>query len=119
MIYVYRLATDPEPLYDRDTPALIVIALVSLTAIGLFALGLHFLRSGYTRWAGVVGVVIGTGSLIGLTAILGLRPGPEPAFFVALVAFVGVLCIGIMLARRQGPSTVESLVEVSRADGVR
>jgi len=119
LFYVYRLAADPGPLYDRDTPVPIVILLVSLTAIGLLALGLHLLRAGYPRWAGMTAAVLGTAALIGLALTLVLRRGPEPAFFVELVAFVGVLCMGITLVRQQGQPAVESLVETSRADGVR
>lgn len=55
LVYVCRLATDPGPLYDRDVPVPMVIALVTLTASGLLAVGLHLLLAGYPRWAGLTG----------------------------------------------------------------
>lgn len=110
-IYVYRVATEPEPLYDRGTPVPIVTLLVTLTAIGVLALGIHLLRAGYPRWAGIAAAVMGTAALIGMALILILRPGPEPTFFVELLGFVGVLCIGIMLMRWRGRQPLGYVVE--------
>lgn len=119
LFYVYGLATDPGPLYDRDTPVPMVIVLVGLTAVGLLALSLHFLRAGYPRWAGFTGTVAGTAAVVGLTVILVLQPGPEPMFLVELVAFIGILCIGIMLVRQRGQLPVEAGLGASQADGAR
>lgn len=104
LIYVYRLATDPGPLYDRDTPVPMVVVLIALTAVGVLALSLHFLGAGYPRWSSLTGAVSGAGALVGLALILILRPGPEPAFAVELIAFLGILSIGVMLVRRHGRS---------------
>jgi hypothetical protein len=119
LFYVYRLATDPGPLYDRDTPVPMVIVLVGLTAVGLLAVSLHFLRAGYPRWAGSTGAVVGVAALVGLAVILILRPGPEPMFLVELLAFLGILCIGIMLVRQRAQLPVEEALGASKADGVR
>lgn len=118
LFYVYRLATDPGPLYDRDTPVPMVIVLVGLSAVGLLAMSLHFLRAGYPRWAGFTGAVVGAAALVGLAAILILQPGPEPMFFVEFLTFIGILCIGIMLVRQRGQRPVPASLEGSQADGV-
>lgn len=119
LFYVYRLAIDPGPLYDRDTPVPIAIVLVILTSLGLLALGLHFLRAGYPRWAGFTGTVVGAAALVGLALILILQPGPEPTFLVELLAFLGILSIGTMLLRQRGQRPVEAALEASKADGIR
>jgi hypothetical protein len=108
LFYVYRLAIDPAPLYDREVPVPMVIVLVALTAIGLLALGLDFLRVGYPRWAGLMGAVAGVGTLIGLALILILRPGSEPTFAAELFAFLGLLGIGIMMVRQRRQTAGES-----------
>lgn len=118
LFYVYRLATDPGPLYDRDTPVPMVIVLVGLTAVGLLAVSLHFLRAGYPRWAGLTGAVVGVGALVGLAVILILQPGPEPMFLVELLASLGILCIGIMLVRQRAQRPVPTALE-AHGDGVR
>ena len=118
LFYVYRLATDPGPLYDRDTPVPMVIVLVGLTAVGLLTLSFHFLRAGYPRWAGLTGAVVGVLALVGLAVILILQPGPEPMFLVELLAFLGILCIGIMLVRQRAPLPVKEALGASQADGV-
>lgn len=116
LVYVYRLATDPGPLYDRAVPVPTVIVLVALTAIGLLGLGLCFLLAGYPRWASLIGTVAGVGALIGLAPILILRPGPEPVFAVEAFAFVGILSIGIMLVRQRGQRPVGA-ADKARVDG--
>lgn len=65
------------------------------------------------------GVVSGAGALVGLALILILRPGPEPAFVVELIALVGILCIGITLVGRTVPRPVEASPAESQLDGVR
>lgn len=119
LFYVYRLATDPGPLYDRDAPVPMVIVLIGLTAVGILAVSFHFLRAGYPRWAGLTGAVVGVAALGALAVILILQPGPEPMFLVELVAFIGIFGIGIMLARQRGQHPVPAALGASQADGVR
>ena len=95
-----------------------VVVVVGLTAVGLLLLGVHFLRSGYPGWAGLTGVVLGAAALIGLALILIVRPGPEPMFVVEFLAFIGILCIGIMLVRRRDQRLMEAALEASKADGI-
>lgn len=101
VVYVYLLATDPRPLYDRDAPAPIAATLIGLLAAGLMAWGVHLLRSGFPRWVGVLSTVLGTGVLAALALILIVRPGPELAFAVASVVYLGILIIGLVLVRRR------------------
>ncbi len=101
VVYVYMLATDPGPLYDREAPAPIASMLIGLMAVGLLASGFHLRRSGFPRWVGLLSVVFGTGVLAALALILIVRPGPEPVFALASVVYLGILVIGLVLVRRR------------------
>ena len=98
VIWVYLLVSDPGPLYDRDTPAPLVVGFVALLAIGLFAYGAHFLQaSGYPTWVAWVNIIVG---VLVLIAVIGVAVGggpPEVAFPLAAIIYAAVLTTGISL----------------------
>lgn len=99
IVYVYMLATDPGQLYDREAPAPIASMLIGLLAAGLLAAGVHLLRKEFPRWVGLLSMVLGTSVLAALAVVLIIRPGPEPAFALASVVYLGILVIGLVLVR--------------------
>ena len=102
LVWIYILVTDPGPLYDRETPAPIVVLFITMVALGLLAFGLHFLRADYPRWVGLVTAVVGGGILVAQVLIQILNTGPEVAFGLGSLMYLVFLAIGIMLVRRPG-----------------
>ena len=98
--YVVILTTDAASIYDRTSPAPIVLAFISLIALGLVAFGVHLVRAGYPRWAGTLAAAVGAGVLAAEVLVLGLGIGPEGAFGLAAAEYLGVVAIAVVLIRR-------------------
>jgi hypothetical protein len=99
LVYISALLTDPASIYDRSSPAPIVLAFISLIALGVIAFGAHFLGGGYPRWAGLVSTLVGASVLVGEAGILMLGIGPEGAFALAAALYVAVVALGVVLIR--------------------
>lgn len=106
VVWFLLLAVSPQPLYDSRLPG--VTILVVLMAVGLLGLSADFLRRGYPRWAGLMGVVLGVGILVGQSLIQILRLGAELAVAFEFLVLAGILSIGIMLVRQGASATIGS-----------
>jgi hypothetical protein len=106
VVWFFLLAVSPGRLFEGQVP--VVTILVMLIAAGLVGLGADFLRSGYPRWAGLTGVLLGGGVLVGGILVQILRLGSALAVAFEVLVLLGVLVIGIMLVRRGRSSTVVS-----------
>ena len=100
LAYVVTLTTDAASIYDRTSPAPIVLGFISLIALGLVAFGVHFVRSGYPPWAGTLAAVVGGGVLAAEVLVLALGIGPEGAFGLAGAEYLGVVALAVVLIRR-------------------
>lgn len=102
-VYVYRLATDPLPFYDRSSPAPISLALYVSYAAGLLLFGISFLPAELPRWISLSMIAISALALILVVLIRGANPilhtGPEIGFGIAVVLYLVTLAVGIALIR--------------------
>lgn len=104
LVYVIQLATDPIPLYDRETLAPLSVALYSFFSLGLVMFGVAFIRAGLPAWVGWLAVVIPAAVLLTLLiSVTGgalLRLPPEIGFLLGVLIYLVTLFVAVGLVRR-------------------
>lgn len=104
LIYVVQLATDPIPLYDRETLAPLSVALNSFFSFGLVMFGVAFIRAGLPAWVGGLSIALPGAVLITLllTVVGGslLRLPPEIGFLFGVVIYLVTFFVAVGLIRR-------------------